>query len=233
MSTPTHGAPGWLRDALGRDHGADGRGAAAPTVARYRADEGGDFILDRSACRPLLKFDESAEVWALWPDRGPRGDTIYRNDLGEPVLRATKLGGMTVFTARRPGGSAASLVGQASPLRLTPLGPVALYQRLFQASVRSSRLAQHLIGFEAPDAGPSSDTLIADAALVVVAALSNLSTRAEGKSRLARIDKIAFLEGTRPGATYRDGVITVTVAPTDCVAGRPSSGRVLQVLGAR
>ncbi len=221
--------PAWMREALG---GGDGRGAEAPKVARYRADQGGDFVLDRSACRPLLKFEDSAEVWALWPDHGPRGDIIYRNDLGDPVLRATHLGGMTLFTPQRPGGSAVSLVGSASPIRLTPIGPVALYQRLFQASVRASRIAQHLIGFEAPDAGPSSDTLIADSALVVVSALANLSNRSGGKARLARIDKIAFLEGAKPGANYRDGVVTVVVASSDC-AGRPSSGRILQVLGAR
>ncbi len=219
-------APSWLRDALG------GHASDTPKVAKYKADDGGAFVLDRSACRPLLKFEDSLEVWVLWSDRGPRGDVIYRNDMGEPVLRATKLGGMTVFTSRRPSGSAASLVGVSQPLRPAPLGPVALYQRLFQASVRSSRIAQHLIGFEAPDAGPSSDTLIADAAGVVVSALANLANRPSGKGRLARIDKIAFLEGGKPGASYRNGVVTITVAPADC-EGRPSSERILQALGAR
>jgi hypothetical protein len=232
MATKAAGAPGWMREALGENRGGDGRNAEAPKIARYRADEGGGFVLDRSACRPLLKFEDSTEVWALWPDRAPRGDTIYRNDLGDPVLRATHLGGMTVFTSQRPGGSAASLVGPANPIRLTPIGPVALYQRLFQASVRASRIAQHLIGFEAPDAGPNSDTLIADSALVVVSALTNLANRSGGKARLARVDKIAFLEGAKPGASYRDGIITITVASSEC-AGRPSSGRILQVLGAR
>ncbi|MHB8529805.1 MAG: DUF4908 domain-containing protein [Caulobacteraceae bacterium] len=231
FASPALAAPAWLRDALGAEH--EEGAAVAPPVARYRIDEGGMFTLDRSTREPLLKFEDSPEVWALSPVRGPRGDIIYRNDLGQPVLRATKLGGMTVFTSRRPAGSAASLAGPTSPLRLTPLGPVALYQRLFQASVRSSRIAQHLIGFDAPDASPSSDALIADAAVIVVSALSNLSSRAGGKARLARIGKIAFLEGGKPSINLRGEIVTITVAPSYGVAGRPSSGRILQALGDR
>ena len=43
----------------------------------------------------------------LQPQPAPRGDVIYKNDLGEPVLRATRLGGVTVFTDHGPAGSAA------------------------------------------------------------------------------------------------------------------------------
>ena len=62
------------------------------------------------------------EVWALSRSRGPRGDIIYKNDISEPMLRATKLGGMTVFTPKHPDGAAAALVGSAMPVKLTPAG---------------------------------------------------------------------------------------------------------------
>ncbi|HEV2363176.1 MAG TPA: DUF4908 domain-containing protein [Caulobacteraceae bacterium] len=225
----TAGDSGWMRARLTEPSPPDGAGA----VARYRTDDGAVFILDRSSRQPLLKFEDSSEVWVLWPERGPRGDIIYRNDAGQPVLRATRLGGMTVFTDRRPGGAAASFDGGATPLRLTPLGPVALYQRLFQASVRCTRAAGRLIGFDAPDASPASDPLIADAALTAAAALANLSARPGGKARLASISKVAFLEGARTGVSYKSGVVTITVAPSWGVAGRPSSEKILQALGVR
>jgi hypothetical protein len=222
----------WVKQALAIAHGGDGRASAAPLVARYSIDEGGAFIFDRSTRRPLLKFD-NPEVWVLSPSHGPRGDIIYKNDLGEPMLRATRLGGMTVFTPRRPEGSAAALIGASSPLRLASIGPLALYQRLVQSSIRCSRAAQHLVGFDAPDTDAASDGLVADSALIITDALVGLSARAGGRAMLARLDRVAFARGTKPGAAYRGGVLTVTFVPTQGFAGRPSSLRVLDAVGAR
>nr|QQZ52104.1 DUF4908 domain-containing protein [Phenylobacterium glaciei] len=53
----------------------------------------------------------------------PRGDIIYKNDLGEPVLRATRLGGLTLFTPDRPGGTAAALAGAVRPCGCRSLAP--------------------------------------------------------------------------------------------------------------
>jgi len=191
------------------------------------------LILDRSGRQPLLKFDDSPEIWVLTPSRGPRGDVIYANDLGEPFLRATKLGGMTVFTPSVPEGSAVSLLGPCPALRLSPLGPVKLYQRLYVASVRSSRAAQHLVGFYAPDADANSDGLIAEAAGLAVEAMVTLSTRPGGKALLARINKIAFAPGAKPGIVYHGGVVTITIVPPEGIAGRPSSERIMRVMEAR
>lgn len=223
-------APSWLRNAIRRTERGGDRQHAPPLVARYAIDEGGVFTLDRSSPEPLLKFEDSPEIWVLRASNGPRGDLIYRNDMGEPVLRATKLGGMTVFTSRRPGGSAAALVGPSSPLRLAPLGPVALYQRLIQSSVRCSRAAQHLVGFDA-EANPVSDGLIADAALVAVSAVTGVAVRSRGKALLAKVGKVAFVEGRQPDVQLRGGVLMITVAPPEGVAGRPSSERIMRVLG--
>jgi hypothetical protein len=222
----------WVKQALAIAHGGDGRASTAPLVARYSIDEGGAFIFDRSSRRPLLKFD-NPEVWVLSPSHGPRGDIIYKNDLGEPMLRATRLGGMTVFTHRRPEGSAAALVGASPPLRLAPIGPLALYQRLVQSSIRCSRAAQHLVGFDAPDTDAASDGVVGDTALVVTEALIGLSTRPGGRAVLSRIDRVAFARGAKPGISYRGGVLTVTFVPAQGFAGRPSSLRVLDAVGAR
>jgi hypothetical protein len=188
-------------------------------------------VLDRSTGRVLLKFDDSPEIWVLWPAHGPRGDMIYKNDLGEPMLRVTRLGGVTVFTQRRPGGSAASLGGPSTALRLPPIGPLVLYQRLFQDSIRSTRAAQHLIEFDAPDVDSTSEILLADAATVATAAVVALSGRADGRPILARISKIAFNIGARPTVMFRDGVVQITLVPALGIAGRPSSRRIASALG--
>ena len=92
-----------------------------PPVARFRADNGDSFVLQRIGSNALLKFEASPEVWALNGLGGARGDTIFRNDVGDPVLRMTRLGGFTLFTPDQPNGLAVSLVGAAGPLK-TP-GP--------------------------------------------------------------------------------------------------------------
>ena len=211
----------------------DGRAASPPPIARYEIDEGGEFVLERQARQTLVKFSDSPEVWVLSSLRGPRGDIIYKNDVDEPMLRATKLGGMTVFTPHRPDGAAAALTGPGAPIRFSPLGPVILYDRLYQASVRTTRAAQHEIEFIAPDADANSDNLIADTAWNVVEAMTTLSGRPRDRAILARLGSIAITVGNRSSIALRGRVVAITINPALGFAGRPSSERILQALGAR
>jgi len=222
-------APGWLKHAFTL-HGPT---QSSRIVARYRMDSGGNFVLDRSALWPLLKFDDSPEVWVLSASRGPRGDMIYTSDLGRPLLRMTSLGGVTVFTTGNPAGSAAAAVGVATPLRMMTVGPAGLYRILLQASARASRAARHLVGFEAPEADAASDGLIADAAMVASEAMVTLSSDSEGRSILNRVARVEILRGGQPGASLRGSVVDITVAPVLGVAGRPSSQRIRFAVGAR
>lgn len=224
------GAPAWaapesLRQGL-FGHGGDARQLTAPPVARYVLEDGGAFVLDRTQGRTLLKFENSPEVWALQAQPAPRGDVIYKNDLGEPMLRATRLGGVTIFTDRRPGGSAAALAGNGAPLRLQPMGPQALLERLAQASARSSKAAKRLIAFDA-DATPASSALIADAALIASEAMVRLSRQPDGRAALANVKQVRLSEGRKPGAQLAGGVMKITVAPAQGLAGRPSSEKIL------
>jgi len=229
LPAPAHAGPvDSLRQALSRRHANDGRDAAAPPIARYVSEDGDVFTFDRTQPKPLLKFDNSFEVWALQSQPAPRGDTIYKNDLGEPVLRATRLGGVTVFTDQRPGGSAAALLGPGPPLRLAIMGPQALFDRLYQASFRVAHAARRTIPFDA-EATPVSSALIADAAMVTSEALVRISKRSDGRRLLDRISKVRLVEGRRSSAQLTDGVLVVTVAPPEGMAGRPSSDRIVQV----
>jgi hypothetical protein len=226
---PAAAAPESLREGLFGPRPTEGRQYAAPPIARYISEEGDGFTLDRTQPRPLLKFDNSMEVIVLQPQPAPRGDVIYKNDLGEPVLRATRLGGVTIFTDQRPEGSAAALAGVGIALRIIPLSAQALLERLGQASFRASRAARRLMVFEAPNIRSTSFTLVGDAAMVASEAVVRLSRRPDGNRVLSKFNTIRFTEGRKVGAEVSKGTLQITVAPAQGLAGRPSSERLVAV----
>ena len=217
-----------LRDSLFKGRGGDP--TAAP-LARYVSEQGRIFTLDRTQPVPMLKFEDSPEVWVLLPSPAPRGDVIYKNDLGEPMLRATRLGGFTLFTDTRPNGEAVSLAGAGAPLRLPPMSPQALADRMLQASYRSGRAARHAITFQA-EASPASAALMGDAAVMVTLALYRLAEKAGGRP-VGRFSLVLFEEGRKPAATLTDNVLRIVVAPAQGLAGRPSSKRIMKAAAAK
>jgi hypothetical protein len=218
-----------LKDFLfGERRGEGLRQAPAPPVARYVSETGEGFILDRSSERTLMRFENSPEIWVLQPTVGPRGDIIYKNDIGQVLLRATRVGGLTLFTGKRPDGASAALAGASPPIRLKFIGPVELLRILLASSARTSRLARHRISFES-EATPDSSTLIADAAVLTVMAIERLARRADAQTTLAKIERVVIVEGRRPEAVLRAGTLLVVVTPSLGVAGRPSSERIVNV----
>lgn len=223
-----------LGDFLFRKH--RGEQEAMPPVARFRADNGDSFVLQRFGANALLKFEDSPEVWALTGVGGPRGDTIFKNDVGDPVLRMTRLGGFTLFTDEQPEGVAVSMAGAAGALkRPGPIGPSALFQALAGSSARASRAAQHLISFVlVPDATPKTDWLFADAAVICSEAFMRLAQQgAEGRSLAARFGRVEFLTGGAVQVMVASGVVRITVAPGKGVAGRPSSQKIYLLISRR
>ncbi len=221
-----------LRDALfGNRGGSEARKSPTPPVARYVSETGDGFILDRASSQPLMKFDNSSEVWVLSPQAAPRGDTIYKNELGELVLRASKLGGMTLFTSERPGGDAAALMGKAGSIQPPPFISVnVLFQRLVQASARASRAAQHRVAFETvDDATPATSVLVADTATVTAEAFERMA-RDGDRNLLVRVTRVLLAEGHKPGANLKGGDLTVTYAPGKGLSGRPSSKRIIKIV---
>jgi hypothetical protein len=209
----------------------DNRGAPTPPVARYVAAEGQSFVLDRaSGGQPLLKFDDSPEVWVLEPSPAPRGDTIYRNDLGAPVLRATRLGGLTLYSSSEPEGSPVAMEGEADDLLQLPsfIAPSALLQRFALSSIRATRAAQHLIAFNLGLHPSQADPQFADAATVAVEALTRLARRPEGHAFLMKLDRVVFQQGAKPDVSVKGPVMLITVAPGKGYTGRPSSDRLVK-----
>jgi hypothetical protein len=228
-AAPARAQTGSLKDFLFGDKSAESqRRAPPPPVARYVTETGEGFILDRSTGKPLLKFESNYEVWVLQPEVGPRGDINYKNDLGQLILRATKLGGFTLFTRKRPAGAAAEVAGPVQPLRLKPVSPIALYQVMRLASGRASKAAGRTIAFEA-DATPASSALIADASLIASEAIIRLSQTRNGQVHMNRIGKVVIVEGARSSIVLKNGVLLIVVAPDQGLSGRPSSERIISV----
>jgi hypothetical protein len=224
-------APMSLHEAFMGGHQADK--PTGPPAARYQTDEGAVFVLDRSTPKTLLKFENDPEIWALDRANGPRGDVIYRNDLGEEMLRATRLGGLTVFTMRRPEGSAAALDGATQPLRIGPVSVLQLGTDFYQASVRASRFARHEIVFETgKDADSTTAGELADAAAVASEAIVNVAALPNGRLILARINDVVITQGGKPNAALQKNRLIVTVVPKNGPAGRPSSRRIERAAGA-
>lgn len=204
-----------------------------PKLGRFRSDTGDTFVLEVSTKGPaFMKYDGSGEVWALTPTTGPRGDVIYKNDVGEAMLRTTPLGGLTVFTRDKPTGMAAAFDGAAADLHnLLIAGPVAMFKVLAQASVRASRMAGHTVVFEANELDPGSEPVFADAASLAVQAFARVDQRGHsGHEALSRIGKVALLNGRPPGVRLVGEEVRITVTPDLGFAGRPSSQRISQVL---
>jgi hypothetical protein len=204
---------------------------AAPPVARYVSEAGGGFIFDQASPQPLMKFDNSAEVWVLSAQPASRGDVIYRNDLGEPVLRVTKLGGVILFTDDAPMGAAAALSGRASSIQPPAILSFGVFvQRVKIAADRASRAAQHQIEFSTvEDVRPETSVLAADSATVVAEAFERMARKGD-RSLISRIVRVLLAEGHKPAAALKDGSLTITYSPDQGLAGRPSSKRIIKVI---
>ncbi len=199
---------------------------------RYLVDTGGGFILDRRGSAALLKFDGRREVWLLSTVRGPRGDVFFQNDVGQPLLRLTRLGGVTVFTRQRPLGAAARFVGPASTALASYPPPGALPDALVVAGSEASQAARRPVSFRAADVEPAAVAAIADAAVVTSEAIGDLAVSPGGPAILARLSQVELVRGRAAAASFHSGVISIAVAPQAGLTGRPSSARILQALGA-
>jgi hypothetical protein len=208
--------------------------AKPPPLGLYRDNTDSDpaFVLDRTSSIVLLRFQDSPEIWLLTPHPASRGDIIYKNDVGEPMLRATRLGGLTLFTQDRPDGMPAALIADAPPLRLPPVPNAGvLLIRMTLASARASRPLQRSIPFEARDPSPEAASLIADAANVTAEAVVFIAKRADGKRVLVRLAKVIFTPGRKASVALTNGVLEVVVVDkaTGLIAaieGRPSSRKI-------
>lgn len=203
-----------------------------PTVAHFIADGVAEFTFDRSTDRPMIQFSDNGEIFALHPQPAPRGDVIYKNDVGDPVLRLSGLGGVTVFTPSRPQGAPAELVGMGDPIALLANihNATDLFRRMQVASRRIGLVVQHPVSVDAPDLGPETYDLAADVLVLAVDAFERNAPTIRTDPRMRKVTQVLILEGERPGVTLSERTLTIVIASRWGVAGRPSSYRIASAL---
>ena len=218
----------------------ESRSASNPPVARYVATlNGRSFIFDRVVAAPeaLLKFDDDSEVWVLDASPAPGGGKIYRNDVGDRVLRESSLGGLTLFTPREPDGLAVSILGDADEILPPPILPLdAMSLRMLQAEIRVGRAVQAALGvaqaskrqiiFSTSDMRPQWRPIFTESFDIAADAIVKLSRDKKAKAFLAKLDTVQFTAGSRPDVSISGPVMTITLTPAKGFAGRPSSDRI-------
>ena len=200
-----------------------------PKAGRYVAATGQGFVVDHAGSQLLLRFDRSNETWVLRPSSAPRGDTIYRNDAGEQVLRVNASGGMTLYSPRSPGGSPVSSASGAAPsLQPQSLGPV----QLFNLMTRRSGLISDAVGrlVQINVYGDESEALCVEALIVSTDTVIRIARSPSARPFLDRLRVITVVEGNRSAVTYQRGELRVVVDPSRGVAGRPSSARIIRAI---
>ncbi len=208
-----------------------GRGPAGPPVAHYVAEGVAEFTFDQTGGPPLVQFQGSREILALTPQPAPRGDLIFKNDVGDPVLRFSRLGGLTVYTSAHPEGAPAALVGMATPIKLQGIQDAAeLFGRERLVSRRISRVMQRDVEVDVPDIGPESWTLVADVINLAADAFEKSADRIRHDQRLPHMDRLLVVEGDKPDVQVNYDTVQITVAPARGAAGRPSSVRIARTL---
>ncbi len=166
--------------------------------------------------------------WALRPIPGPNGDTIYRNDIGQPVLRFTRLGGLTLFTPHQPWGEAVALDGPALLTKM-PRGSIAMLVAAHQSAIiHIGRAMGHNVIVQAE--GQGSEFLFADALNVLTDTIQKLAALRDGRPYLASIREIDVHPARKMDARLHNGVLDIAINPADGIAGRPSSGRIAQAI---
>ena len=198
---------------------------AMPPTGRYVSDGGQAFIIDSSGMRPLLRFDQSAEIWVLRPTPAPRGDIIYRNDNGDQILRVTADGGITLYT---PQGSPVSRSGTAQPLQTPNLGPVQLFNLMARRSNLVSEAVGRLITIDLD--GSQSEALCVEALIVTTDAVIRMARNPSTRATVNRLRKISIVEGGRASVTFSRGELRVVVDPSKGIVGRPSSAVVIRTM---
>lgn len=199
-------------------------------VARFTSQGGPSFILDQAGNRALLRFEGSNEIWVLRPSAGLRGDIYFRNDVGEVVLRATRLGGLTLYTSASPGGLPCAVAGSANRLRLPEHDIRLLLRHFMRESVRAGQAAATDFEITARAVDPSGSNVYGDAATLAVDGIVRLGQSRSGREQLSGLRSIVIAAGPGPDVRRNGETLLLTVSPRLGAAGRPSSARVMRAL---
>jgi hypothetical protein len=170
----------------------------------------------------------AAEIYLLTVTRGPRGDSIFKNADGEPLLRIASYGGATVFWPGEGQGNAASKsFGDDRGVELARTDLETAERRAKSATAVISALAGAPITFDIVSAPPGENAdaaVLADAVVRAAIGIKKVADDPTGARALAeRVKRVVFDVGSAPGVSFDGAALLVTYVPDQDIAGRPSS----------
>lgn len=173
------------------------------------------------------------EIFILNGHRAPRGDTIYKNAVGKPVLRLTSYGGLTVFWPSEEQGRAASRsFGDDASLSLFPVTAETAQARAKTAtalvSARLGRPVEFLIDEPAGLDEQNGAAVLADA--VARAAKAIVRSDHRERVRAPAFRTVRFRAGAEPAATVDGETLIVVYNPHRDIRGRVSSAELIEAI---
>jgi hypothetical protein len=237
---------------VGKRQPREERAAAIAAVERYVvATDDRVFLFQSDNRQGRLKFlckdgdqridcliddvSPAEEIHVLSAARISRGDTAWRDDDGETLLRVAAYGGVTIFwPGEERGHAAAKSFGEDPPLTLDPAPLETAIRRAQRATALiSARIGAPIVfdtGAPAPDADGGA-TVLADAVVRAAKGIAKVAEDPTGAKVLAaRLQRVEFRAGADPSLEMQKGVMLVGYNPGADVHGRPSSARIAKFL---
>ncbi len=226
--------------------------AARSKIERYvLAADNRSFLFETHANEARIKFlcgvedariectidshGPAEEIYRLTPNRGPRGDIIYKNYQDQTLLRIASYGGATVFwPGDREGSAASKSFGDADDLTLIVANYETAMRRAHSATALISAATGAPIVFHIgpPPAGEEQNaTVLADAVVMAAKALNGVAADPTGARIIAnRISHVRFAPAEQPGLTLEDQTWTIDYFPAGDIEARPSSAALRRFL---
>jgi hypothetical protein len=202
---------------------------AEPRIGHYISEDTGiGFVLDRSSELAKLKFDSSAEIFALRWQLAAGGDRLLLRDDGETLLRLSGLGGITLFTQSNARGIPVAFDAPAAPLVSTPPSIEVVRDIAGQIMSRLRAEVGRDVVFEADWGRAAMDggarAILFDAIRNAGTALYNVASTTVGRAGVGRsLQRVRFVQA-RTSSVYLSGdMLIVSYSVEQGLAGRPSS----------
>ncbi|MBU6318119.1 MAG: DUF4908 domain-containing protein [Alphaproteobacteria bacterium] len=203
------------------------RRAVNPGAAKYEDTVSQrSFVLDRSGDEPLIKFEDSPEVYALRSTTAQRGDAFLRSDAGDLILRVTELGNVISYLGNKD-GAPADIAGAAAPLD-APAMPASLTDRVKEAAAHLSEMVGRDVTIFGAGAFSRQEAWASDALMVAVLGMERAVKVSPTDAR--RLTAVRLLRASQPRAVFSEGELVLELNPQEGYAGRPSSEAIAEAM---
>lgn len=187
----------------------------------------GGFVLEQRGSMVLLQMDGTNEILTLVPVPGVRGDTVFMDYRGRPVLKVTRAGNVVSYLHNEQGAPADPRKGMLPPLS-APAMSAALDRMRASAVSELSRLAGHEVTVWGTQSFASTEAFAADALSILLIGVRSANGQA-GRAA-AQIEKVTLRRSKAPRVVLSDGELVIEVNPDDPWGGRISPDEVERVL---